>query len=63
MACSDNVSLLLYGSYRERNPAEADHVYVEKKKKNLQQQQQKKAKQLSENVKWLRFMSCEFCIK
>lgn len=33
MACSDNVSLLLYGSYRERNPAEADHVYVEKKKK------------------------------
>lgn len=55
MACSDNVSLLLYGSYRERNPAEADHVYVEKKKK--------KAKQLSENVKWLRFMSCEFCIK
>lgn len=31
MACSDNVSLLLYGSYRERNPAEADHVYVEKK--------------------------------
>lgn len=34
MACSDNVSLLLYGSYRERNPAEADHVYVEKKKNN-----------------------------
>lgn len=33
MACSDNVSLLLYGSYRERNPAEADHVYVEREKK------------------------------
>lgn len=58
MACSDNVSLLLYGSYRERNPAEADHVYVEKKG-----EKKKKAKQLSENVKWLRFMSCEFCIK
>lgn len=42
MACSDNVSLLLYGSYRERNPAEADHVYVEKKK-NLQQQQNKQS--------------------
>lgn len=34
MACSDNVSLLLYGSYCERNPAEADHVYVERKKKS-----------------------------
>ena len=36
MACLDNVSLLLYGSYRKRDPAEEDHVYVEKKKKKKQ---------------------------
>lgn len=39
MACSDNVSLLLYGSYRERDPAEADHVYVEKKKTEKKKKQ------------------------
>lgn len=39
-----------YGSYCERYLVEQNMFTL-------------KAKQLSENVKWLQFMSCEFCIK